>query len=80
MSMSAFEFALVCHATTEGGILASPLQARFIVEDRSHVTHRRKWTAAALAVALALTPMPPFPAVFGVAAAQSLPDLGDSSI
>ena len=63
----------------EGGILASPLQTRFIVEDRSDVTPRRKWTAAALAVALALTPMPPFPAVFGVAAAQSLPDLGDSS-
>jgi len=47
---------------------------------RNHLKapYRRKWTATTLAVALALTPLPPVPVVAG-ASAQTLPDLGDSS-
>ena len=40
---------------------------------------RRKWTAAGVAVALAFGPLAPAPATIPIAAAQSLPDLGDVS-
>ena len=48
------------------------------MRDHLKAPYRRKWTAATLAVALALTPLPPVPVVAG-ASAQTLPDLGDSS-
>jgi predicted Zn-dependent protease len=45
----------------------------------SQRTTRRRWTAAASAVALAFAPAPPLPSSIPAATAQSLPDLGDVS-